>query len=113
MPQLLPTDLERRHMTYVPKDAELRSYHVESQEAQVREHLALISRRLREMADRIDRSAEDLYWGTAIHELMWGLANLNLDGLAGRGAELARFQAIQAALDGEDGQEAREGLAAP
>lgn len=96
---------------YVPKDAETRAYHVTASRERCDEDLTLIVERLRGMADKIERYRTDGHYVTAIHEIEWGVANLNLDKLARDVAEANAFEAIQAALDGESGKDAREGLA--
>lgn len=96
---------------YVPKNAETRAYHAESKRQACADHLTYIAKRLREMADKIEHDRDDGNHLTPVHELMWGLANLNVETLAAKVAEANAFEAIQAALDGADGEEARAELA--
>jgi hypothetical protein len=96
---------------YVPKDAETREYHATSSRERCEADLTLIVKRLRDMADKIERDRDEGHYLTAIHEITWGVANLNIDSLARDVAEARAFEAVQAALDGESGQAARDELA--
>jgi hypothetical protein len=90
---------------YVPKDPELREYHATASRQRCADHLTMVAGRLRDMADKIERQRDEGAHLSAIHEITWGVANLNLDKLARDVAEANSFEAIKAALDGQEGDE--------
>lgn len=84
---------------YVPKDKELRAWHEASERERVEAHIRKISKRLHEMADKIDQDCERGHYIQPIHELMWGLANLGLDSLAQAIHDHAQYATLVIALD--------------
>jgi hypothetical protein len=73
-------------------------------------HLRAVAERLRRMADAVGRSAEDVAevgtsraptYATIVynvqHEVLWGLANLNLDNLVSDASEADRIRAEERA----------------
>jgi hypothetical protein len=67
---------------WVPRTLEDAEDNLRRKEAAVEGHNAMIARRLRGWADKIENGSID-----PIYELMWGTANLNLDMLARLRAE--------------------------
>lgn len=82
---------------YVPKTMDDHDYFVRESEREVDAHLEMIERRLTDMVTDIRKAREGGFHPTAnvIHALTWGVANLNLDSLAGKGAKLEAHRSMR------------------
>lgn len=57
-------------------------------------------KRLREMAEDVERRAEHGDFVGVIHTISWGVANLNLDAIVSAALEEAKFAGMVTGMDG-------------
>lgn len=67
-----------------------------------RENAAVTSRRLRELADEVDRDAKDGKFDQVVHKVAWGFANLNVSSIVVATMEWRHYAGVVRGMEEAD-----------